>query len=406
MKSISEWQVQAIWYDANLRPDRLYTRRGSEVRVIYPGEWNLGPGPDFKNAVLELGRERRRIVGDVEVHLRPRDWDIHRHGNDPRYGDVIAHVTWECGPEPQTLPVGAVSIWIGRHLTADPLFSVDAIDPYAGPFESVPYGRRPCASRLEVAPDVGDEILRAAGRCRLVRKAGRLARRIGAGRKRRQVFYEEVMAALGYGNNAVPFRHVAERVPLDVLPREPDSARAALLAAADFEEWDRTRQRPSNRSERRLCAAADLFLHGNVDGLEDAGDFSAAECRRMIGQMTAGGILGAGRAAAILANVVLPFALAEERIGRAPEWLPPEDVSRPVRQTAFRLFGRDHSPRAKYSTNGLMIQGLLEIERTCCRVRHPDCRECPVADENCGNRSGGVPIRVEGYSGISMAEKR
>ena len=55
MSAVTERHVQAIWYDAALRPRRLRTRRGSEVTVVDPGEWNLGAGPDFRNAVLEIG---------------------------------------------------------------------------------------------------------------------------------------------------------------------------------------------------------------------------------------------------------------------------------------------------------------------------------------------------------------
>ena len=76
MKPITERHVQAIWYDAALRPKNLTTRRGSEVTVVSPGEWNLEAGPDFRNAVLEIGKERRRVVGDVEVHLCPSDWEV------------------------------------------------------------------------------------------------------------------------------------------------------------------------------------------------------------------------------------------------------------------------------------------------------------------------------------------
>ena len=35
---LTERHVQAIWYDAALRPKRLVTRRGSEVIVVSPGE--------------------------------------------------------------------------------------------------------------------------------------------------------------------------------------------------------------------------------------------------------------------------------------------------------------------------------------------------------------------------------
>ena len=89
--------------------------------------------------------------------------------------------------------------------------------------------------------------------------------------------------------------------------------------------------------------------------------------------------MGRGRAGAIVANVIAPFALAEGRTSTLPDWLPPEDISEPVRLTAFRLFGRDHNPAAFYSTNGLLIQGLLQIHRDYCLQMHPDCGECDLA---------------------------
>ena len=71
--------------------------------------------------------------------------------------------------------------------------------------------------------------------------------------------------------------------------------------------------------------------------------------------------------------------MAEGRVADAPDWLPPEDVSRPVRLTAFRLLGRDHNPRAFYSGNGLHIQGLIDIHRSFCLPRHPFCQTCALA---------------------------
>jgi len=408
MKTITERHVQAIWYDAALRPRRLVTRRGSEVAVVSPGEWNLGPGPDFRRAVLELGPERRRVVGDVEVHLAPSDWDFHGHGADPNYRNVVAHVTWRGGPPPATLPPGAVSIWLGRFVTADLSFSPDQIDLAAYPFARLPLEGRPCERSLAHDPDRARDVLAAAGRHRLRMKARRLAGRLceraraaaadgetqgpaavrGADAARRQVFYEEVMTALGYAKNAVPFRRVAERVPLDSLPHEPDAARTALQVAGEFETWDRTKGRPQNAPESRLSQAAAIFTETPIMSLCSAGDFSKGACRDMVREMCGpkrlaeDGLcarwMGRGRAAAILANVVAPFALAEERLAEVPDWLPPEDVSEPVRLTAFRLFGRDHNPAAFYATNGLLIQGLLQIHRDCCGTLFPDCAPCPL----------------------------
>ncbi len=400
MKPMTERHVQAIWYDVSLRPERLYTRHGSEVRVLSPGEWNLGPGPDFRNAVLEVGREHRRVAGDVEIHLCPSDWDFHRHGADPRYRNVIAHVTWGCGPEPSTLPPGALSIWIGRFVTANPTFSFDAIDLMAYPYAKLPTSERPCEGRIAHDPDLAREILSEAGRHRLRMKsrrlAGRLAERASGGAPaRRQIFYEEVMTALGYKNNASQFRHVAERVPLEELPRDESGAETALLTAATFEEWNLSCSRPHNLPETRLANAARVFTETESMALISASDFGEVRCREMVETLCGGRerrmrCMGRGRAAAVIANVIAPFAMAEGRLSGLPEWLPPEDISQPVRLTAFRLFGRDHNPAAFYSTNGLLIQGLLQIHRDYCLQLHPACERCRLGDRH--RAEAGLPF--------------
>ena len=377
---VTERHVQAIWYDAALRPASLRTRGGLELRVVSPGAWNLGPGPDFIGAVLEVGKSRRRVVGDVEVHLRPADWDAHGHGRDPRYRGVVAHVVWGCGPVPASLPPGALSVWLGRFVLADPEFSPLCVDLSAYPYARLPEDPRPCGGSVGADPAVAEKVLAAAGRRRLALKARLMAERIEASRRGEyQVYYEETMAALGYSANAERFRSVARRLPVRNLPREADSARTAMLVAGGFEDWDRSRQRPSNSPEVRLAAAADLFVSGEYPSFAASSDFSRASCIAMLRAMCLGGRIGRGRAAAVMANVVLPFALASGRVREIPDWLPPEDISAPVRLMAFRLFGRDHNPARAYAGNGLLVQGLIQILRETCLPRHPDCAPCPLA---------------------------
>ena len=384
MKNLTERHVQAIWYDATLRPRRLYTRRGSEVNVVSPGEWNLTAGPDFRNAVLEIGKDRRRICGDVEVHLCPADWDFHHHGADPEYRNVIAHVTWGCGPDPASLPPGAITIWLGRFVNGNPAFDPLQIDLAAYPYAHLPEEKCRCEEAYHGKPDEAIDILRKAGRHRLRMKARRLAGRLAEIPRggRRQIFYEEVMTALGYSRNARQFRRVAERIPIDELPQTVAEAQVALRTAGSFEEFDRVSVRPNNSPEVRLDHAALVFTGTPVMELAEVGDFSRSECRAMIGAMSRSGevhCMGRGRAAAVLANVIVPWAMAEGRIDEVPEWLPAEDVSDPVRLTAFRMFGRDHNPAALYSANGLHIQGLLQIRRDCCLKEWPECHGCSVA---------------------------
>lgn len=380
VETLTERHVQALWYDRDLRPDRLMTRRGEPVRVIHPGAWNLEAGPDFKGAVLEVGVPPRRMKGDVEVHLHPRDWSLHGHGTDCAYRNVIAHVTWGCGPEPSSLPPGAVSIWFGRFLTSRVGFTPAEIDLTAYPFARLPAAGRPCEEVLRHDPDLAHDVLSEAGAFRLRTKARRLAAILAARPlERHQVFYEEVLTALGYKRNARGFRCIAEAVPYDRLTAEPENAAAALLSAASFVDWNRAGLRPSNMPEVRLKAAAEVFTRTSVADLAEASSFGPRDLREMVALLTQNHLMGRGRAAAVLANVVVPFALAREAVRTVPEWLPPEDLSEPVHLTAFRMFGRDHNPSAYYATNDLHVQGLLQIHRDYCLQVHPDCRDCRLA---------------------------
>ena len=188
--------------------------------------------------------------------------------------------------------------------------------------------------------------------------------------------------ALGYKRNQAQFRHVAERVPIREMPADVNMARTMLLTAGGFEEWDRTGYRPRNTPEQRLSSAASIFALTPTMTMSDAANFESAACRTMVKAMCGEGYMGKGRAAAVLANVVLPFSLAEERVSSIPDWLPPEDLSEPVRLTAFRMFGRDHNPAAFYATNGLLIQGLLQIHRDYCLQVHPDCTGCELVSRS------------------------
>lgn len=298
----SERHLQCVWFDAAYRPGCLQSLSGEAVVVEDPGRWNLEAGPDFLDAVLRVGAERRRVQGDVEVHVRARDWDSHGHADDPRYRRVVAHVSYfaERLP-PGRLPAAALQIALRAPLQSDPQFSFENIDVTAYPYAARPAHSAPCADLLASwPPDKRACLLRSAGEERLRVKAGRMRAAIrerGAG----QAFYEEVMAALGYKQNSAAFRQLARRLPLELLQRESGSdavtAYALLLGVAGLiparvsprwddetrafirglwdawwkrrEQWDQivmprdawrlAGQRPQNHPARRLAAAAALF---------------------------------------------------------------------------------------------------------------------------------------------------
>lgn len=297
----TERHLKCVWFDPDFRPHELRAERGDRVIVERPGNWNLEKGPDFLDAVLLVGPERRRIAGDVEIHIHPADWQRHNHARDPAYARVIAHITFFAGQvPPETLPPGTLQIALRDSLAGNPFFSFEALDLTAYPFVSHKSGT-PCSKIiLRWSPEQITGLLESAGRHRLERKAERLAGVVDE-KDADQVLYEEIMSSLGYKHNRMPFRHLAELVPLEILRNDSGlnataayailAGVAGLLPSVTDSRWDdETRRfirrlwnywwkqqakwsarimpkeawvlssvRPQNHPRRRLMAAAILF---------------------------------------------------------------------------------------------------------------------------------------------------
>lgn len=322
----TERHLQCVWFDAALRPGTLKTEQGDEIVVEHPGQWNLEDGPDFRDAVLRIGHDRRRLTGDVEVHIHPSDWQKHGHSQNPAYARVVAHVTYFPGAvEAKTLPGGAIQVSLKDALAANPLFSFESIDLAAYPY-IVREPITPCARVLQThGPDYVAELLESAGAERLQGKAARMARAF-ASKTPDQVLYEEIMTALGYKNNRASFRYLAEQLPLEILRkasgRNPLKAYAFLMGVAGLlpaqtssrwdaetrafvrqlwdhwwkhqaawsaqalrrKNWKLSGLRPQNHPQRRLMLAAILFTREDelTRSLTALNTGSAEDCFRRI----------------------------------------------------------------------------------------------------------------------------
>ena len=212
----TERHLHALWFDDRLRPRNLKTSRGEPVVVENSGRWNLEAGPDFSGAVLLIGREKRRVAGDAEIHIFSNDWKNHGHANDPRYANVRFHITWFPGKIDESLfPSGTVHISYYDICTTD----LESIDLTAYPYQE------PRASKsfpmIGKNPDEIFQTLESAGEERLRQKALRLAWLIQR-RGEAQALYEETAAALGYKHNKAPFRKLAQSLPLASLAQYGD----------------------------------------------------------------------------------------------------------------------------------------------------------------------------------------
>lgn len=391
-----ERHLQCLWADPRFRPPQLRTSQGEQIEVEHPGEWNLEEGPDFTGAVLLVGADKRRIRGDLEIHIHAHGWKQHGHAADPNYENVRFHLVYFPGTE---YP-GLLQIPLLEPLAANPLFSFDHLDLSAYPY-SIPAGRAPWQN---LHPDEKTEKLECAGEERLRLKAERLALTMQT-REPHQVLWEELMASLGYKKNKLPFRKLATKLPLyrlQQLAHTPEEAYALLLGCSgllpinpdpawtpashhfirtlwDFwwkkadefktrilpkEEWNLANIRPANHPQRRLMAAAHYaFMLEDIPF--DASWLTTFPANHWNSHMSWKkecspiALVGRARANTIITNTLIPWraAMGEEQLDL--HHLAPEPINQIIRQTAHALFGPDHSP--KVYASALARQGLIQI---------------------------------------------
>ncbi|MEI6169106.1 MAG: DUF2851 family protein [bacterium] len=439
----SERHLRCVWADSALRPSALTSMDGRTVSVVSPGRWNLEAGPDFLDAILKIGPDECTLRGDVELHIRPLDWRYHKHAADPRYKNVMAHITYFEGLlAPADMPASVLQIPLRAALQRLPSFSFDGLDLTAYPFAALAR-RPPCAEILTSwSPDQRGALLDGAGEERLRLKTERMTKHIGE-KGKDQALYEELMGALGYKHNRLAFLTLARALPLErvrleaassplhayalflgvggLLPQQSNplwdgETRAFIRALWDFwwkhqsewhdqvmnrEAWTLANLRPANHPLRRLMAAAYLFAGTPPDmDLFSEADVPAPCVRSWLSRLKAQGgtsywawrgsfatprypqpesLIGQGRAATILTNVMLPWWAATGALSldsTLMDSLPQEDTNRFIKHTAHALFGHDHSPTLYNS--GLRQQGLLQIFHDFCLSSKNGCAGCPL----------------------------
>ena len=411
-----ERHLQCLWTDPRLRPTGLKTSEGEPVAVEHPGDWNLEAGPDFLNAVLLVGKGKRRVSGDLEIHIHPSGWNQHGHATDPRYANVRFHIVYFQGME---IP-GLIQIPLQETLTTDPRFSFENIDVAAYPY-SIPSGD---FLLLGMHPDQKIQWLESAGEERLRLKAERFAFAL-QNKDPDQLLWEELMAALGYKNNKAPFRQLAVLLPLArlrSLAQTPNEAYALLLGLSGLlpanpdPAWDaETRKfvrsvwdiwwrqnaelkeqalnkfnwilagiRPTNHPVRRLMAGAHYaFRIPRLEGeapseprikIGNGSDGASPSTRNWLTTFSPNfwnmhiswktrcdptALVGTSRANAIMTNILVPWCAATGATELNLGHLPVEPTNSIIRQTAHTLFGPDHTPKVYRSA--LARQGLIQI---------------------------------------------
>lgn len=332
---ISEKQLARLWQRRAARHQAFHTETGTRIRVLYPGRPGVTAGPDFRDALLMV-EGQGLVQGDVEVHLRQRDWQSHGHHRDPNYNGVALHVALESDAEPSRTDSGGAPpvVNLTDFLANAPTDDDNAENTRAQLWQILAqHGyRRP------ERPEQMATLLNRAGDERFLSHSSRLGMLMSA-QSPDQTLWESICDALGYRHNRHPFLMLATAAPYEILAaaarRLPDNQREPALAqclfqlagfengpapaglgpALDSKEWRLFRVRPSNHPRRRILGAAVLVARfcesGLIAGLQGAAaDGDPKTLTKMLTVASGDGkpaLIGSARARDIAVNVALPF---------------------------------------------------------------------------------------------------
>ncbi|GGC47475.1 hypothetical protein GCM10011386_44510 [Parapedobacter defluvii] len=82
-----------IWKYRLFQTTQLVTVSKKALTILDTGCHNRDAGPDFIAARLRIGETE--WAGNIEIHVRASEWDIHKHDRDRAYNNVILHVVYE-----------------------------------------------------------------------------------------------------------------------------------------------------------------------------------------------------------------------------------------------------------------------------------------------------------------------
>ncbi|MCF6359842.1 MAG: DUF2851 family protein [Cyclobacteriaceae bacterium] len=82
-----------IWAHQNYKKPEAFTQSHLPILVIKQGKPHANSGPDFGQAKIKI--EHVEWNGDVEIHVKSSDWDVHGHQFDKAYNKVVLHVVWK-----------------------------------------------------------------------------------------------------------------------------------------------------------------------------------------------------------------------------------------------------------------------------------------------------------------------
>ncbi len=222
--------LQFIWKYGLFERDGMVADSGEEVHVINLGEHNSDAGPDFLNTRIKIGNTT--WAGNVEIHVRSADWNLHRHESDRAYDNVILHVVHNYD-QPVVRHSGGVVP------TVELKYNTKLYENYCLLLSHK--SNLPCKDKISrVDPLIIDVWLNSLVIERLQEKTRQIVALLDQFRNNwEEAFYVSLARSFGFSLNAIPFEMTAKSIPLSYLLRHRNNrnqTEALLMGQAGFLE--------------------------------------------------------------------------------------------------------------------------------------------------------------------------
>lgn len=204
---MNENYLHFLWKNKRLPLTNLHTIDGKKVEILHVGIHNLDSGPDFFNGKIIL--DQITHSGNIELHVKSSDWNLHGHQFDKAYSNVILHVVYE---HDQLIFVEGIPI---PTVELKELIDWDHFNWFTKYYKGNTSVL--CESFLKDIPKVFvlNQIERSVFQ-RMNRKMMELENQYQAGKMSfREVLFHSISKAFGMKVNQLPFQELAIGIPFD-----------------------------------------------------------------------------------------------------------------------------------------------------------------------------------------------
>lgn len=205
-----------VWKHQQFNKGSLTTVSGNNLSVIKPGLLNTDSGPDFSEAHIHL--DEISWYGQVEIHVKASDWNLHQHQNDPAFNNVVLHVVWDndqevCRQDGSQMPTLELQNWVTKDLLSKYKLLKETLDPV------------PCKRQVRQVPEV--KTLSMIERCTTERLEAKAMQILALLEKNKgdweETAYQVTLKYLGFKTNSAPMEQLGKMLSYKLLKKNSNN---------------------------------------------------------------------------------------------------------------------------------------------------------------------------------------